>query len=278
MELAIKKAKECGVAWVVARNSNHYGIAGWYAMMASEQGMIGMSMTNTSPVCTPTRSKKAAIGTNPIACAAPTLGPPVVLDMATPTVPFGKVELKHRKQEECPPGWGVDSNGEQTTDPAKIIFGGGVTPLGGPEITAGYKGYGLGLMVEMLSGVLANSACGPDLGMAMNPNAVNRTEPINLGQCFMAIDPDKFCPGYPARMDRLANQMRDLPRADDAPGPVLVPGDPEREATEKQEKDGLDIHENVAATLVALGKKLKVPLPAGFMGIAEGKVWGNEDA
>ena len=108
---------------------------------------------------------KAAIGTNPIACAAPTLGPPVVLDMATPTVPFGKVELKHRKKEECPAGWGVDANGEQTTDPSKIIFGGGVTPLGGSELTAGYKGYGLGLMVEMLSGVLADSACGPDLGM-----------------------------------------------------------------------------------------------------------------
>lgn len=112
----------------------------------------------------------------------------------------------------------------------------------------------------------------------MNPNAVNRTDPINLGQCFMAIDPEKFCPGYPARMDRLAGQMRDLPRANDAPGPVLVPGDPEREATEVQEKAGLEIHENVAATLVSLGNKLNVPLPAGFMGIAAGKVWGNDDS
>ena len=108
-------------------------------MMATDQHMIGMSMTNTSPVCTPTRSKKAAIGTNPIACAAPTTGDPVVLDMATPTVPFGKVEFKHRKGEQCPLGWGVDSDGLQTTDPAKILFGGGVTPLGGAEVTAGYE-------------------------------------------------------------------------------------------------------------------------------------------
>mmetsp|Transcript_19385 Transcript_19385/g.50377 ORF Transcript_19385/g.50377 Transcript_19385/m.50377 type:complete len:390 (-) Transcript_19385:534-1703(-) len=276
MDLAILKAKATGCAWVVCNNSNHYGIAGWYAMLATQQRMIGMSMTNTSPVCTPTRSRKPALGTNPIACAAPTTGDPVVLDMATPTVPFGKVEVKHRKGEECPPGWGVDSDGLATTNPSKIIFGGGVTPLGGGELTAGYKGYGLGLMVEMLSGVLAGSNVGPRIGMSMNPNAINRTDPINLGQCFVAIDPSKFCPGYEERLEELCGDLRSLPRADDAPGPVLIPGDPERTATEESKRVGVPLHPNIAATLVALGEKLDVPRPLAFAKVKPGKIWSGD--
>ena len=142
------------------------------------------------------------------------------------------------------------------------------------HLTAMARLAGLGLMVEMLSGVLAGSAVGPDLGMAMNPNAINRNDPINLGQMFVAIDPESFCPGYPSRLQRLADQMHELPRADDAPGPVLVPGDPERTATENQLKAGVDIHENVAAALVKLGETLEVPLPAGLQGVAAGKAWG----
>eukprot|EP00041_Stephanoeca_diplocostata_P014102 m.253218 g.253218 ORF g.253218 m.253218 type:complete len:380 (-) comp19580_c0_seq2:377-1516(-) len=276
MDLAIAKAKETGCAWVVCNNSNHYGIAGYYAMLAADEGLIGMSMTNTSPVCTPTRSKKPAIGTNPIACAAPTTSDPVVLDMATPTVPFGKVELKHRKGEACPPGWGVDSDGKQTTDPSSIIFGGGVTPLGGSELTAGYKGYGLGLMVEMLSGVLAGSNVGPRLAQSMNPNAIHRMEPVNLGQCFSAIDPSKFCPGYEQRLDQLSSDMRTLPTAVDAPGPVLMPGDPERAATIRNTAEGVPLHYNIAATLVRLGETLGIDRPSTFAGVQAGTMWSEK--
>ena len=109
-----------------------------------------------------------------------------------------------------------------------------------------------------------------------DPNAVDRQEPVNLGQCFVAIDPEKFCPGYPGRMQRLVNQMHDLPVADDAPGPVLVPGDPEREATDAQLVDGIDMHEDIAAALVKLGLTLDVPLPAGLANVAAGKAWGVE--
>merc|ERR1712166_456532 len=113
--------------------------------------MMGFSYCNTSPLVVPTRSAIPALGTNPIACAGPVAnGPPVVLDMATPCVALGKVEVQLREGLPCPEGWGVDKNGVSTTDPAEILFGGGLCPLGGAEETGGYKGYGLGLMVEMM--------------------------------------------------------------------------------------------------------------------------------
>eukprot|EP01097_Dermamoeba_algensis_P002570 TRINITY_DN2023_c0_g1_i4.p1 TRINITY_DN2023_c0_g1~~TRINITY_DN2023_c0_g1_i4.p1 ORF type:complete len:215 (+),score=46.95 TRINITY_DN2023_c0_g1_i4:59-703(+) len=112
MELAIKKAKSQGVGWVVARGSNHYGIAGYYAMMASEQNMMGLSFTNTSPLVNPTRSAKPALGTNPISLAAPTTSSdPFVLDMATSAVAVGKVEVHDRKESPVPLGWGCDKSG-----------------------------------------------------------------------------------------------------------------------------------------------------------------------
>jgi len=258
MNLAMEKAKSSGIGWVVARHSNHYGIAGYYPMQAAKKGFFGMCFTNTSPCVYPTRAKKACIGTNPIAVAAPTHSEPVVLDMATPTVPHGKVEVHYRTGKKVPLGWGVDSNGDPTTDPAKIIFGGGLSPLGGSEETRGYKGYGLGLMVEMMCGIMGNSAFGKNIGQACNPNAIHRMEPVNLGQCFIAVDTSKFAPGYADRMQSIVDDLHDLPVAANAIGPVLVPGEKEHIRASHYRKEGIPIPYQVFKAIEKVGETFAV--------------------
>ncbi|XP_070210571.1 uncharacterized oxidoreductase YjmC-like isoform X2 [Littorina saxatilis] len=161
MDLAIQKAKESGIGWVSVRGSNHFGIAGWYSMRALDQGLMGMAFTNTSPKLVPTRAQRQTLGTNPISVAAPANnGDSMVLDMATTVVALGKVEVKKTLREDIPLGWGVDSDGKPTTDPDKVLVDGGLMPLGGLEETSGYKGYGLGMMVEIFCGILSGSAYG----------------------------------------------------------------------------------------------------------------------
>lgn len=142
MDLAIKKAKQVGVGWVCAKGSNHYGMAGWYPMRAMKEGLVGMSMTNTSPLMAPTRSKEAALGTNPLSLGVPAKDDHFLLDMATTAVAVGKIEIQRRKGEPLPHGWAQDPEGNETTDPELAFQTGCLMPLGGPEITSGYKGYG----------------------------------------------------------------------------------------------------------------------------------------
>jgi len=258
IELAIEKARKQGVGWVVLRHSNHYGIAGYYAMMAAEQGMMGFSYCNTSPLVVPTRAAKPALGTNPIACAGPVEGgPPVVLDMATPCAALGKVEVKYRNNQPCPPAWGVDKDGLSTTDPKEILFGGGLCPLGGAEESSGYKGYGLGLMVEMMCGVLGGTKCGPDIPQSMNPNALGRMELADLAQCFVVVNPAFFPDWYSKRLKKLTDQLRDLPTAENAPGKVLIPGDIERLRSEEQQKNKIELTEPIAQALDKLAERCK---------------------
>lgn len=158
MQLAIQKAKNIGIGWVCARRSNHYGIAGYYTMLAEKEGLIGISMTNTSPLMSPTRSKEAALGTNPLSLAAPANnGDSFVLDMATTAVALGKIEVQRRKQEPIPAGWAQGPDGNLTTDANVAFETACLSPLGGSEINSGYKGYGLGAMVEILCGISAGS-------------------------------------------------------------------------------------------------------------------------
>uniref|UniRef100_A0A1I8I057 Malate dehydrogenase n=3 Tax=Macrostomum lignano TaxID=282301 RepID=A0A1I8I057_9PLAT len=159
MQLAIDKAKQSGVGWVVANNSNHFGIAGWYAMEASSEGLLGMAFTNASPLLVPTRAVNPALGTNPISLAAPNGQEPFVLDMATSAVALGKVEIQHRRGEPLPPGWALDAQGRGTTD-AAVGMQGRLFPLGGPEETSGYKGYGLACLVEIFCGLLSDANWG----------------------------------------------------------------------------------------------------------------------
>ncbi|XP_055842480.1 uncharacterized oxidoreductase YjmC-like [Episyrphus balteatus] len=135
MDLAIKKAKIVGVGWVCAKRSNHYGIAGWYSKRAMEHGMVGISMTNTSPAMAPTRSKEAALGTNPLAFGAPAKKDKFLLDMATTSVAMGKIEIQRRKGDSLPDGWAQDPEGKQTNDAELAYKTRCLMPLGGLELT-----------------------------------------------------------------------------------------------------------------------------------------------
>lgn len=170
MDLAIKKAEISGVGMVTVRNSNHYGIAGYYAEKAARKGMIGFSATNSAPMVVPTFGKDLVLGTNPIAFAIPCNEKnPVLIDMATSVVPRGKIEVYERLGKTLPEGYATDETGMVCTDPTKVLhnmrkqIGGGLLPLGGEgEQYGGHKGYGLGLMVELLTGGLSLGRFSPD--------------------------------------------------------------------------------------------------------------------
>ncbi|BAA30380.1 Ldh family oxidoreductase [Pyrococcus horikoshii] len=188
MKLAIKKAKDTGIGIVIARNSNHYGIAGYYALMAAEEGMIGISMTNSRPLVAPTGGIERILGTNPIALAAPTKDKPFLLDMATSVVPIGKLEVYRRKGKDIPEGWAINREGNITTKVEEVFNGGALLPLGGfGELLGGHKGYGLSLMVDILSGILS--------GGTWSKYVKNTSEKgSNVCHFFMVIDIEHFIP------------------------------------------------------------------------------------
>lgn len=254
MNLALKKAKEAGIGWVVAHGSNHYGIAGYYSMQALKENMIGMSFTNTSPLVVPTRGKECTLGTNPISVAAPANdGDSFVLDMATSAVALGKVELNDRRGDEIPVGWGLDCDGKMTSDPKRVLNGGGLVPIGGCEATGGYKGYGLGMMVEVFCGILAGAEYSKHIRTWKVTDKV-----ANLGQCFVAINPENFAPGFNDRMSDLLNIQRTMEPAD-PDAPVLAAGDPERTNIQKCEAmDGISYHLNVVKHMNDCATKIGV--------------------
>ncbi|ROT81023.1 hypothetical protein C7M84_000228 [Penaeus vannamei] len=243
MDLAIQKAKQTGVGWVCAKGSNHYGIAGWYAMTASKQGLMVESSLNSD----------CAIRTNPIALAAPgEKGDDFVLDMATSVVSGGKVEVACVKGEDVPAGWALDRDGAPTTN-AERALDGYLLPLGGDETHSGYKGFGLGMMVEIFCGILTGAPYGSNI------RDWTRTDrPADLSQCFVAVDPSFFAPGFEGRMTDLMNHCRNMePEAPQKP--VLVAGDPERLHMRKVEQEGgITYHINQINNLWKLAKYLDV--------------------
>ncbi|KAJ8249086.1 hypothetical protein GJAV_G00231030 [Gymnothorax javanicus] len=254
MNLAIKKAREVGIGWVVANGSNHFGIAGYYSMQALKENMIGMSFTNTSPLVVPTRAKKCTLGTNPISVAAPANdGDSFVLDMATSAVALGKVELHHRRGDGIPEGWGCDCQGKLSTDPGKVLSGGGLVPIGGSEDTGGYKGYGLGMMVEVFCGILAGAHYSEHIRTWKVTDKV-----ADLGQCFVAINPTNFAPGFNDRMSDFLKIQRGLDAAEPE-RPVLVAGDLERSSLEKcTSLGGISYHVNVVNHMNSVAKGIGV--------------------
>lgn len=209
MDLAIKKASSVGVGIVAVKGSNHYGMAGYYALRAQEVGLMGVSMTNTSPLMTPTRSRDSALGTNPISFAAPaTCGDSFVLDMATTAVALGKIEIQRRKGLPLPHGWAQDESGKVTDDANAAYEAFRLMPLGGEEHTSGYKGYGLATMVEVLCGVLAGANFSTHI---RKWTLQGGSEPANLGQFFMAIDPKCFAPGFEERVHEQNEILRGMP-------------------------------------------------------------------
>jgi len=264
METAIQKARDYGAGFVTVRNSNHYGIAGYYAMMALEHDCIGISMTNAAVLVVPTFGRDAMLGTNPIAVAAPAgQERPFVLDMATSTVPRGKLEVYSRLEKPLPMGWATDETGAPTDDADRVLenfkqrAGGGLLPLGGAgELLRGYKGYGLAVWVDVFCAILSGAAYA-DLVYPKTPDG--KPLPSNIGHFFGAWRVDAFRPvdEFKEAMDDLQRRLKNTPKAEGATR-IYIHGEKEYEEAERCSREGILLNPKVAADLRAIGEELGV--------------------
>jgi LDH2 family malate/lactate/ureidoglycolate dehydrogenase len=245
MMLAAEKALAAGIGAVGVVNSHHFGAAGHYARLGAARGVVALITSSARTVLmVPTRGTLPMLGSNPLAFAAPMPGgPPVVLDIATTTVAANKVKVHELNGKPLPEGWVVDGAGRPVTKPAAAmaqIFrepAGGITPLGGAERTGGHKGYGLGLMVQILSATLTGASFSP-----LRNRTQQASEPDNIGHFFLALDPCALRPdgGYEEDIAEMVALLRATPPAD-AALPVLVPGDPEMSERARRLGEGVPI-------------------------------------
>lgn len=261
MKIAIEKAKNCGTGWVAVKNSNHFGIAAYHAMMALEQDMIGLSMTNASPLVAPTFSIERLLGTNPICVAIPAgKEPPFVADFATTTAANGKLEILQRKNEQAPVGWVQTRQGEQTTNPHELKEGGALIPLGSDRDHGSHKGFCLGAWVDIFSAVLSGANYGPWVPPFVSFLAPS-ADPVGegIGHFIGAMRVDAFRPkeDFFKHMDNWISRFRNAKTAT-AQQHVIIPGDPEREQEAYRIKAGIPLNEKVVADLMEVGEKLKV--------------------
>jgi LDH2 family malate/lactate/ureidoglycolate dehydrogenase len=240
MNLAIAKAANYGMGIVAVRNSNHFGACANYSMMALERGMIGLAVTNSPFVAmVPTFARKPMMGTNPLSFAAPAARhSPFVLDMATTTVAVGKLTIASRWNKPIPEGWGLDREGRPTTSAQEVLASRLLSPLGGNRELGSHKGYGLGVMVDILSGVLSGAVYGDVLD---RKGARGRKE-SNTGHCFAAIDIERFRPleEFTASMDDMLEALKDTPRAEGQER-VYTAGEPEAETERLRRIQGIPI-------------------------------------
>jgi len=259
MELAVAKARAQGVGFVTCRNSNHYGAAANYSMMALAHDMIGLSLTNSGPAVVPTYGRQAMLGTNPISLAAPAGRHfPFVLDMATSTVAIGKLSVAFRWGKPIPPGWALDEDGQPTTDPTVAYETRHLTPLGATRELGGHKGYGLAVMVDILSGVLAGAAFAD----------VRRRDPDpvrpDIGHFFGAIDIARFrdLDAFKADMDDLLQTLKDSPKAE-GQDRIYVAGEPEWECEARRRREGIPIAPGLVTQLREVSAETTVPFTLG---------------
>ena len=260
METVLDKAGTTGMAIGAVRNSNHFGIAGSYAMMALEKDMVGFAMTNTAALGVPTFGKEVKFGTNPLAFAAPAdMERAFVLDMSTTVVTRGKIEVYNRNQEELKSGWAVDKNGKTAVDPASLLAdmfdrkGGGISPLGGDSETyGGHKGYGLAVMVDILTGVLSGSLFGGEIYDKGSSSAL-------VSHCFGAFRIDLFQEPQEFRrnMDRMLKDLRNMPPAEGKER-VYYAGLKEFEAEEESIKLGIPLTDKVLESLRDIGNRMGI--------------------
>lgn len=261
MRLAIEKAKNVGTGWVAVKNSNHYGIAGYHAMMALEADCIGISMTNASPLVAPTYSKERLLGTNPIAVAVPAGDePPFVADMATTTAANGKLEILQRKNESAPLGWLQDKEGQPTQAAQGIVEGGALLPLGGDREHGSHKGFILGSIVDILSAVLSGANYGPWVPpfvsfLDPDPNPVGE----GIGHFFGALRIDAFRPAseFKTHMDIWIKRFRNAETINET-NKVIIPGDPERQMEQLRRKEGIPLLDTVVKDLQSLSEQYQV--------------------
>ncbi|XP_068620552.1 uncharacterized oxidoreductase YjmC-like [Battus philenor] len=257
MRMAIDKARMTGVGWVNVKGSNHNGIGGYWTMKAVKEGLVGIALSNSSPLLAPTRSKKPALGTNPIAFAAPGCeGENFNLDIATTAVSVGKVALYARKGLPLPDGWALGPDGKITNDAALAFKTRRLMPLGGGEESSGYKGYGLSAMVEILCGIAAGSCYGHHI-RSWSLTSKSRT-PANLGHCFIVMDPECFAPGFRGRLTECMRYWRQMEPVDPKK-PVIVPGDVEKEIGDRTDCEGTITYvKRILENAEAIATRLKV--------------------
>ena len=257
METAIKKANEHGFGIVTVRGTNHYGIAGYYTRMALEADMIGLCLTNTEAIAIPTYGKKAMLGTNPIAIAMP--ADPVVFwyDAATTVVPRGKLEVYAKAGKPIPSGWAADENGADCSDGSRVIqniidkAGGGIFPLGGfSEETGSHKGYGLGIVVEMLTSVISGGSSSPHVKHSGNADTSFTFAALDYG-----IFGDKR--EIKARMSRLLEELRESPKADGCDR-IYTHGEKEIENAVRYEKEGIPVNPKTLDELKEIATELGI--------------------
>ncbi|MDD1367852.1 Ldh family oxidoreductase [Bacillus sp. MHSD_36] len=260
MNLAIKKAKEYGTGLVSVGRSNHYGIAGYYSMMASKEDMVGISMTNMIPIVAPTNGKQRMLGTNPISFAIPAkTEDPFVLDMATTAVSGGKLEIAMREERDIPYGLAIDKEGRATNNPKDPWDNGALVPLGGDSCdTGGHKGYGLATLVNALSGALSGSIYGinqSDSKLFGNPLSVV----ANVGHFFGAFKVEGFREKEEV-LTTMDGMLRSLKESEPAPGHerVYVAGEKEFESERKRVKNGIPLHIKTIKELAMLGEKYNI--------------------
>ncbi|MEE1945326.1 Ldh family oxidoreductase [Pedobacter sp. KR3-3] len=261
MQIAIQKAKQYGSGWVAVKNSNHFGIAGYHALLAVEQDMIGMSMTNASPLVAPTYANERLLGTNPICYAFPAgHHPPVVVDMATAAAANGKLEIAQRSNTAIPDGWVQDAKGQQSTNPNELKNGGSLLPLGSDKAHGSHKGYGLGATVDILSAVLSGANYGPwvpPFVAFLEPP----TDPVGegIGHFLGAMRVDGFRPvaDFKNHLDNWIERFKGATTVD-PDKKVIIPGEPEYAFEQERKLEGIPLIDVVVNDLNELATKLGI--------------------
>lgn len=261
MEIAIEKAKSAGTGWVSTRNSNHFGIAGYYSMMALDHDMIGICMTNANPLVAPTFSISRMMGTNPIAVAIPTMKQPsFVADFATTPIARGKLAVAEKKGEKVPFGFIQDKEGNPSDDPSILKRGGSMLTLGGDRIHGSHKGFCLSSIVDIFCAVFSGANFGPFVppSVAYLP-VLDKKVGEGTGHFFGAMRIDAFQPAkdFKLKMDEWIETFR---AAKPAKGQkcVIIPGDPERESTQNIMKEGIEVIPAVKEELKVIAEELGI--------------------
>jgi len=265
MNLAIEKAKKNGLGFVAVRNSNHYGIAGYYSLMALKEDLIGIALTNSDCYVVPTFGRDVLLGTNPISVTVPAMKErPFVLDMSTAVATLGKIEVYNRMGKKLPHGWATDEKGLFCDDAGRVLnnirskAGGGLLPLGGEgEEFGGHKGYGLDLLVDIFCGVLPGLAY---LNLLYPKTPDGKPLPSLVGHFFGAMRIDAFRPAEDFKKD-MDDMIRRLKSSNKAQGQdrIYVHGEKEFELEEKYRREGIPLYHKVYEDLKAIGDEVGVP-------------------
>jgi LDH2 family malate/lactate/ureidoglycolate dehydrogenase len=247
MEKAIEKAGKSGVGIVAVKNSNHFGITAFYSLMAAKKDMIGIALSNVAPLMPAIGGAEKVIGNNPLSIAAPTQTEfPIVADMAMSNTSFGKVLYAKEKREEIPHGWGVNAKGVPTTNPDEVINGGFLSPVGGP------KGFGLALMIEILTGILSGGAFSK-----MIPSMYDVNQKQSISHFMMAIDIKKLIPLdlYYQNINQLVSYIKQSKKAEGV-SEIYLPGEIEFLKERRNKEKGVHMEEDTFASLTKLADQL----------------------